>query len=390
MSFSTKNCDRRKKCGESDIYLLLGLRDDWDMQKGFSAVLILIGVLILGLAVIGGFAIGRQSPAAKVQPQQSPSSVVVQVSPSPSIADETANWKTYTSNKFGIEFKYPNDWLVKETGSINVYPKSFNNKDERSVIEFGSVDNPNKLSLSDFQKEAYKNDRVGLPPLYYSPSDKPFEIGGATGFQHTPCGADGTQPLDCKMYSVPYGNKIFLLRTFIWEGIQNQEKVFDQIFSTYKFIATNDGIADSKIYKGDGFSFEYPTTMSIQKEFADEVIWKMQISEQGDFLNNLMYLQKQDKPFEELKIGTKISVRALGGDNSYKVFSYNISGLEENKTISLKDKEGKRFTFSCGVHCYYHILQFDAKGKYYQIIFNGAGGGLLNKFDQIVTSFKFN
>ena len=75
-------------------------------QKGFTPIIILLVVLLLG--VLGYFAftkgyinINLPKPSASNNPVTLPSS-----SPTP---DPTANWKTYTNPEEGITFKYPSD-----------------------------------------------------------------------------------------------------------------------------------------------------------------------------------------------------------------------------------------------------------------------------------------
>lgn len=69
------------------------------MQKGFSGIIILIVILILaGLA--GAYYFGK-TQVPKPQPQ----TIIPSSSP-----DETANWKTYTNNKYKYQFKYPPAW----------------------------------------------------------------------------------------------------------------------------------------------------------------------------------------------------------------------------------------------------------------------------------------
>ncbi|MBI4035555.1 hypothetical protein HY383_01275 [Candidatus Daviesbacteria bacterium] len=75
------------------------------MQKGFASVLVLIGILVLTAVAGGAYYLGK-SQVTKPQPQNP-----VVVSPTP---DETANWKTYTS-QYGYSFKYPESWGATES-----------------------------------------------------------------------------------------------------------------------------------------------------------------------------------------------------------------------------------------------------------------------------------
>ncbi len=57
------------------------------------------------------------------------------VSPSPSTSatsDETSGWKTYTSQRVNISFKYPGDWTVKEW---NNYSGSAQGNDELQITK---------------------------------------------------------------------------------------------------------------------------------------------------------------------------------------------------------------------------------------------------------------
>lgn len=80
------------------------------MQRGFSPILILVGILIIVAVTGGAFYFGRQT--TKPQFISNP-----EVSPSPA---ETANWKTYTSS-FGYSFKYPSELNLTSGSSVTSY-----------------------------------------------------------------------------------------------------------------------------------------------------------------------------------------------------------------------------------------------------------------------------
>ncbi len=87
-------------------------------QKGFAPILILFGILVIVAAAGGVYYLGRSSaklpdtspisvPTSQtsVSPTQPPAKTYI--SPSPTTINETANWKTYTNEKYKISFKYP-------------------------------------------------------------------------------------------------------------------------------------------------------------------------------------------------------------------------------------------------------------------------------------------
>lgn len=71
----------------------------------------LIGCVILMVGIAIGLLVGKYIYTSK--PTLSPT---VSVSPTPvSIADPTANWKTYINKKYGYQIKYPSNWKSTET-----------------------------------------------------------------------------------------------------------------------------------------------------------------------------------------------------------------------------------------------------------------------------------
>ena len=113
------------------------------MQKGFSLILILIGILVL-VGVAGGvYFLGRFDKSEQVTSQPQP---ITQPSfvPQASSADETvytegtrsANWKTYTNTKYRYSFKYPPKLtsielsLDKEDMVVTIAGKSEGSTDE--------------------------------------------------------------------------------------------------------------------------------------------------------------------------------------------------------------------------------------------------------------------
>jgi hypothetical protein len=99
-------------------------------------------MLFIAFPIVGFFlGMKYQETMDLTKSQQEESSLVIPRAPTP--VDETANWKTYTNNKFGYSFKYPPILSVSncpnyQCGEIIFYPKSPNkleiNVDNRLVM----------------------------------------------------------------------------------------------------------------------------------------------------------------------------------------------------------------------------------------------------------------
>ncbi len=91
-------------------------------QKGFENI-ILIAVIVILVGAVGYFAFVKKSEPVAQQttppPTNTQSPVPQQPSPTPVVVNETANWKTYKSDTYNFEVKYPSDWTSKESWSEN-------------------------------------------------------------------------------------------------------------------------------------------------------------------------------------------------------------------------------------------------------------------------------
>lgn len=96
-------------------------------QKG--NFLLIIGVVVLVLVIGAGAYYLRTRKPATIVP--SPTSVITsptpQVTPTSSPTDETANWKTYTSEDASFSFKYPSDWIYEaKKSTLEIQGKKYN------------------------------------------------------------------------------------------------------------------------------------------------------------------------------------------------------------------------------------------------------------------------
>lgn len=120
------------------------------MQKGFTPILLLIGVLVVAAVAVGTYYLGKFSSKNSYTPPitQLPSPTNTSYStPSPSSSsDETANWKIYTNNKVGFSLKYPPRY-IKPTVPGSERPIDVNGSEDNIAIEF-STSTSDYISLS--------------------------------------------------------------------------------------------------------------------------------------------------------------------------------------------------------------------------------------------------
>ena len=91
-------------------------------QKGF--VNILVVVLVVAVVAVAGYFVLVERPAVPVTEESEEASLFVadEVSSPVVPADDTANWRTYRNEEYGIELKYPPEWTFSESdvGSLFV------------------------------------------------------------------------------------------------------------------------------------------------------------------------------------------------------------------------------------------------------------------------------
>jgi len=115
------------------------------MRNG--SVVIIVAVILA--AVIGAVGVlGYQKFLAKSQAneqvtQSTNSTQQTQVSSSPSVNDETANWKVYSNKKLKFSIKYPPMWQVsediQESGSYVVLSKDKEFSEQLSIRVVGNI-----------------------------------------------------------------------------------------------------------------------------------------------------------------------------------------------------------------------------------------------------------
>ncbi|MBI3103621.1 hypothetical protein HYZ05_01650 [Candidatus Daviesbacteria bacterium] len=208
------------------------------MQKGQALVYILVGVLIIGVVAGGAYYLGRQT-TTKPTPAPVVTSQTPQPTPSPS-PDETANWKTYTSNKFSFSIKYPN--YINPTENQGSSPEifiggvSFEFNKENCNPHFceGVYIDVIKIPAGLTVQEALKDGYGGTFALTGKENDaRNVMVEGLQGISAT-----HEFSIDSKTYDVAIvrGDKMYTFTLFsLNKNTTRYEKLFDLMFSTFKF-----------------------------------------------------------------------------------------------------------------------------------------------------------
>ena len=129
-------------------------------RQGFAAIL-LVAIVTTTTILIGVFLKQNKKPQSVVQ-------TTVQASPSP--IDESVhpdlietNWKKYKSQKLGIEFKYPNNYLISHEDDKKVVI-GFDNGN--SLVEEALTFSNDKSTFIDFESYKVCEEKIGELPNY--------------------------------------------------------------------------------------------------------------------------------------------------------------------------------------------------------------------------------
>ena len=140
---------------------------------------------------------------------------------------ETADWKTYTNEKYGFEFQYPSSWMVQEglehTGVVmGIYNPGTPEEPEKtgvSAINIAYVSNPSGLTgRAWFEANVFKTERqiIGEPVVDGVPALKTLETG-------------------MNEVNVVYAGKGHSLFSISMIANQTYNDVFEHVLSTFKF-----------------------------------------------------------------------------------------------------------------------------------------------------------
>ncbi len=188
-------------------------------KKSNFLVILLSTLLIISVAIAGFFAFQTQklvkeltllrtepTPMATVEPTTEP----VATDSSMTI-DPTAGWKTYTNTMYGFSFKYPSDkFLTNNLTDDDMYFDT--NKNGGSPMELGS----NDIWLNIHVSKITESDKA-FPKEFIQ--------------------VNSTQNISAYQTQKIINNNLYKINmsSFSSNTIKNNEALFDQILSTFKF-----------------------------------------------------------------------------------------------------------------------------------------------------------
>ncbi len=204
-------------------------------------ITVITTVIVVGLVAWGGYELFKPSPSKLPEGGE-----VVEEKEKvlPEEEDEFANWKTYQNEEYGFEFKYPNDFKIREGGTPLETPKTF---EIYPIDERYSTDNSSHfITTSLYLTARYPYERVlSTYDIIYSDgqyssdrvSIQEIKVGGkkAITFEINL----GWIGKDYKGRNNAMYTKVIIERdkyTYSFSAIEDFKTIFNQILSTFKFL----------------------------------------------------------------------------------------------------------------------------------------------------------
>jgi|GEM_PF-7132938 len=258
------------------------------------------GILSIGTAIaIGGYILGSKK-TAPVQVQKT-----IQVTPTPS-PDQTANWQTYKSLKYGYTLKYPAGFETNDqSGSViiskkvegvggtgpenfiyvSTIPDTYNRDRDGIIYNYDETQTPVLLQLKIGDLKTGNN-------VYSRVEDTDIDgIQGETFINNSPTEfIKGT--IEKRIY-VHKGTNTFLIGAYT-SSTDISMTLFNQVLSTFKFIdQVSDPTASWQTYIENAFlSFKYPQNLTSKREESSGVIYVRLNDANGERYRLTIYLSK--------------------------------------------------------------------------------------------------
>jgi len=223
--------------------------------KGLSPVVIVLLIVVIGGYLIYSGKINLNTSLNQNSTGQAKSTPAYRIPPDagtmgkPNSSDETANWKTYVSNKGKYSLKYPNDWQIKSDNEIlgsdttkttlqsnDLITKTINTPGiggeqlpKGSKLEVVLSLNPNFKSYE--QLKDFMDNKSTMFPLNYFTSNEEIIVDGVKSTIRR--GGKPTTLALGNTFGYCFNNGITYEFTF--NNSENDDTLFNQILSTFKF-----------------------------------------------------------------------------------------------------------------------------------------------------------
>ncbi|MFH0937442.1 MAG: hypothetical protein V1808_04075 [Candidatus Daviesbacteria bacterium] len=218
-------------------------------QKGFTTILIILGVLITAI-IVGGIYLIKNPSLIKTTPKACTMEAKIcpdgtsvgrtgpncEFSPCPATSSaDISNWKIYINTKYSYQLQYPSTWLVRamdndkqleQTSEANFRAVADETPDI-SGFSLSVISNPKNLSLTDWVKQ--NPDNGGLLPNVNGINSTVVSINGLN-WEKFDEDSIGTVPTGYVKYALAHGGNLYHIVLYSADA-----KILDQILSTFKF-----------------------------------------------------------------------------------------------------------------------------------------------------------
>lgn len=150
-------------------------------------------------------------------------------SPTLTVVNKTANWKTYKNEEFGFKVRYPKKWSIQEI-SLENFGTVIEIRDSQSKSSFAITEGKNEeeLSLDAWFRKTTTTD--GRPTI--KASAKSTTIDGVKAYR-----LNSGFKADDIFFEVYIANKDNRIFTLVAYGQESEESnLLDQILSTFRFV----------------------------------------------------------------------------------------------------------------------------------------------------------